>query len=273
MRKGKSLLKAPKRAERAIDAGSSSFKFIPTSVPPWVPAAVRKWALDGLFFIHEKDKEVSQRLLTDKRMRRVWRELTKRDKTNKPFHQPDRSTNTLSVPFDTILVAFFDWSCTAARTLRPLLTKDEAVKLSNEIRMFPDFSTGGVLLSRSYLEVKRHTTRDRVRAYVLLLARACKALFHSPLYSTIATTASVALNTQVDAAFVRSVLRNPPREQEIESPHGIVQSRKGAPPAKTEDKTAAKTEKTYEISGAKYTMKELEEAGLLERRPEKPKPL
>jgi hypothetical protein len=63
-------------------------------------------------------------------------------------------------------------------------------------------------LLRPFIEVKRHTTRDHVRAYVLQLAKACKALFDSPLYSTIATTASVALNTRVDAAFVRHVVRS-----------------------------------------------------------------
>jgi hypothetical protein len=86
--RGVAAKRAKAIAEKRSAYSSFSFKFIPTSVPTWVLAAVRKWALDGLFFIHEKDKEVAQRLLTDKRMVRVWREL-KRDKT-KLFHQPDK---------------------------------------------------------------------------------------------------------------------------------------------------------------------------------------
>jgi hypothetical protein len=221
-------------------------------VSTWVPDAIKKWALDeiGGSFCNEKEKETLRRLLTDKRMRRVWRELTRHERnsyqtTDKFFHQRDRSTTLCQkkdakclaenvgkdiwrcdycgfiitkaargvkdieqkpLPFDKILIGFLFWSY---HEPLPVLTKDEIVKLSNEIKMF-SYSLGGPQLGllRPFIEVKRHTTRDHVRAYVLQLAKACKALFDPPLYSTIATTASVALNTRVDAAFVRHVVRS-----------------------------------------------------------------
>jgi hypothetical protein len=220
-------------------------------VPTWVPDAVKKWALDeiGGSFLNEKEKETLRRLLTDKRMRRVWGELTRHKRnshrtTDKFFHQPDmpttlcekKSGKCLAVnvgqdiwhcdycnfitkaarppkdikrkpfPFDKILIGFLFWSYDAVSIQTPLLTKNEVAKLSDEMKMFS--LTGPLPGLPHFIEVKRHTTRDRVRTYVLLLARACKALFHSPLYSTIATTASVALNTRVDAAFVRHVVRS-----------------------------------------------------------------
>src|SRR5262245_52819192 len=67
-------------------------------VPPWVPDAVKTWALDEIATARdEKKKEALRRLLTDKRMRRVWRELTRHKRqnhrtTNKPFHQRDWPT-------------------------------------------------------------------------------------------------------------------------------------------------------------------------------------
>src|SRR5262245_29017953 len=68
-------------------------------VPTGVPDAVKKWALEEISgsFHNEKEKETLRRLLTDKRMRRVWGELTRHKRnshrtTDEFFHQPDRPT-------------------------------------------------------------------------------------------------------------------------------------------------------------------------------------
>jgi hypothetical protein len=147
-------------------------------------------------------------------MCRVWRELTKHKRdnyrpTDKFFYQkPDRSPDTISIAFDKTLIAFFFWSCAAASPPQ-LLTKDERVKLSSVIKMLSPFGSGTPPLDLPPLiEVKRHTgDDDRVRASILVLAKACMALFDKALYSTIATTTSVALNTKVDSTYVRQVLR------------------------------------------------------------------
>lgn len=180
-------------------------------VPIWVPDAVRKWALSE----EGKDEsEVQQRLLTDERMRRVWRELTrhKRDNyrtTDRLFHQATWLPGEFSdCPFDLILVAFFFWSRAAAKPL-PMATRNEIAKLSDlESKTFPSFSGPSLSARRSAIVVKRHTARDHLRSYVLVLGQACRALFNSPLYSTVATTASVALNAEVKSGFVRQVLRS-----------------------------------------------------------------
>ena len=224
-------------------------------VPTWVPYAIKNWALEEIGssfrFNDEKKKETLRRLLTDKRMRRVWRELTRHERnsyrtTDKFFHQRDRSTTLcqkkdakcLAVnlgkdiwrcdycnfiikaarppkdieqkpfPFDKTLIGFFWASADYASLDLTVRTKDEVVKLSNEIKVLSPGFIGPWPNVRPFMEVKRHTPRDHVRAYVLVLAKCCKACFGSPLYSTIATTASVALNTRVDAAFVRHVLRS-----------------------------------------------------------------
>ena len=176
------------------------------TIPPWVPEAVREWTLN-----HEEEdeerKQVQRRLLTGKRMRRVWRELTRKKRvdyrpTGEFFHQ--RNSDEPSHPsFDKALVAFFFWSYTAVGLL-PTMTKDEAAELS-------DLESRGLVsigpLNRGFMVVHRYTARDNVRSYVLVLAKACKALFNSPLYSTIATTASVALNIKVTPSYVRQVIR------------------------------------------------------------------
>ena len=66
-------------------------------VPTWVPDAVKKWALEEIegSFRDKKQKETLLRLLTDRRMRHVWRELTRRKRgnyrtTDEFFHQTDR---------------------------------------------------------------------------------------------------------------------------------------------------------------------------------------
>lgn len=184
---------------------------VKVAFPTWVPNAVREWALNKE---GGDESEVQRRLLTDERMQRVWRELTrhKRDNyrtTNKPFHLaswlPDGPSDSF---FDQTLVAFFFWSCAAANPL-PMATRDEIAKLSDlENKTIPSFSGPPLSARRPAIVVRRHTARDHVRSYVLVLGQACRALFNSPLYSTVATTASVALNTKVKSGFVRQVLRS-----------------------------------------------------------------
>jgi len=123
---------------------------------------------------------------------------------------PPKNIEQRPFPFEKTLIAFLFWSWSCCEPVR-LLTKDEVVKLSEAIKMLSPLGSGTPPLSLPpFTEVERHTRRDHVRAYVLQLAEACRALFDSPLYSTIATTASVALNTNVDVAYVREILRTHP---------------------------------------------------------------
>src|SRR5262249_34880379 len=117
---------------------------IPTNgklvVPTWVPDAVKKYAVDNLKYFDEKGKEVLRRLLTHKRMRSVWRELTRHKRynyrtTDKFFHERDKRTDLIFTSFDKDLVGFLYWSCTAATSPRLLITKDEIVRLSSDIKM------------------------------------------------------------------------------------------------------------------------------------------
>ena len=55
--------------------------------------------------------------------------------------------------------------------------------------------------------VERRTDDDATRAYVLGLTKVCNEIFKSPLYGTIATISTVALNKRVSTSYVRKVVQ------------------------------------------------------------------
>src|SRR5713226_8405865 len=64
-------------------------------IPAWVPAPVREWVSSVIEPKDEKERATLKRLLTHRRMKRVWAELTKyrRDRstyqtTGERFHKP-----------------------------------------------------------------------------------------------------------------------------------------------------------------------------------------
>ena len=56
--------------------------------------------------------------------------------------------------------------------------------------------------------VTRRTTHEDIRAYVLSLANTSRECFDSPLYSVIATTASVALKKKISPTFVKRIIQS-----------------------------------------------------------------
>jgi hypothetical protein len=172
-------------------------------IPKWVPAPIRCGRFSAF------DNPVCRRLLTDKRMRRVWAELTRRKRvaykpTEKLLHEGKWLLwGEIPTRFDDRLAGFFFWALQAAVHKMPTLTRAEVALLSK----FEKNSSW----KKPYILVQRRTPKDDVRSYVCELVLACEVLFDSPLYSTIATTASVALEKPVSAEDVRRTVRQRPR--------------------------------------------------------------
>jgi len=255
----------------------TNFDDIPKAA--WVPDAIRSIAkrlVEGTVKKAE-DWEVVERLLTDRRMRSVWRELTKRDRDRKTYKPTDKFSYARQQHLDVTmldsegkehkyeqglnesLVAFFVSAIENAINPIPTMTRPEVIakraelprlhrdmvdvakrlrNWSNEPQIFarfdwwarhnqvelnlPALATILEKISEFFIDqaqkfkpqgprqvVSRRTRDEKTRAYVLNMAKTCRELFESPLYSVVATTASVVLSKEVKQAFVkRAIQRN-----------------------------------------------------------------
>jgi hypothetical protein len=187
------------------------------ALPVWLPSPVRSHVLlvekllDGL----ESDLAILRRLTTDSRMRYVWRGLAQREAT------------------DEALIEFFDCAFQRARLPYFVTTRKDHATLaaawaqtakqcrSSSIieRWNPELSS---VLDRaadyfekiardeecrvSPLVAKHHSGDGHGRAYVRVLGDLTRTLFGSPLYGTVAKTASVALQQKISLQQVRDWL-------------------------------------------------------------------
>ncbi len=97
----------------------------------------------------------------------------------------------------------------------------EVIEALEELARFPEdamtkFNIGPFPPARFKPEgerpvVKRRTARESTRTYILVLANTCKELFNSPLYSTVATTASVALREKITPVYVMRIVQRQKR--------------------------------------------------------------
>jgi hypothetical protein len=255
----------------------TSFDDIPK--PDWIPEAIRSTAkplVDGTAKKAE-DWEVVRRLLTDERMRLVWKELTQHARDPKTYKSTDkflyaREQNLKVTMLNSqgkehkyqqglreSIVAFFVRAIRNAIEPIPTITRKDVmakraellalhvdlVHLSERLRTWSNepqilgrfvwwanknhvgFDLPGLAATLDKASeffrdqgqkfkpqgprqvVSRRTKDEHTRAYVLNMAKTCRELFNSPLYSVIATTASVALKKDVTHAFVkRAIQRN-----------------------------------------------------------------
>jgi hypothetical protein len=173
-------------------------------LPAWLPPPVRNPVLLVEKLFPENlvdDLAILRRLATDQRMIYVWRELARRKATNEA------------------LVEFFDCAFGRARfpyfvtTLKdriaPWSSAAELCRRSNKYLIANPELAAALVLVADYFEgvarenmdsplvVKRHSADGPGRAYVRVLGALTRKLFGSPLYRTVATTASVALRGDI----------------------------------------------------------------------------
>jgi hypothetical protein len=190
------------------------------ALPAWLPLPVRSHVLliEKLLNGLEPDLAILRRLATDPRMRYVWRELPHREATNKAL------VEFLDCAFQRARLPYFvttpkDRAALAA----PWASAAELCRWSHEhnaAQMNPELAAA-LLIAADHFEgeacregntdspliVKRHSDDDRGRAYVRVLGALTRKLFGSPLFGTVATTASVALQQEINWQQVREWLR------------------------------------------------------------------
>jgi hypothetical protein len=191
------------------------------SVPEWLPPPVhsRVLLLEKLLAGVESDLTILHRLATDDRMLYVWRELARRKATDRALveyfnlaFQRARFPHFVSTPKDRAALAA-PWSSAA-----------ELCRWSNEnqieARMHPDLSAALVRVAHYFEEIARregrldsplvvrhHSAHSHGRAYVRILGGLTRKLFGTALHRTVATTASVALQQNIDEGQVREWLK------------------------------------------------------------------
>lgn len=187
-------------------------------LPDWLPAVVRSHVLEQVAlltdYVPPADLAILQRLATEPKMRRVWRQLEQGAASEK------------------VLVEFLGraWQC--ALLTPPLQTAKDRVALATQwhkeaelLRLTnPDLAQsfvpvslyfGQVLREKGHsnlpLLVKRHNRKrgdDQARAYVRALGHLTRKLFGSVLTRTVATTATVALQRSITERQVRNWTAN-----------------------------------------------------------------
>jgi hypothetical protein len=192
----------------------------PEDVPLWVPAPVRSdviaWVKNPQYREHPTDLATLLRLATDRRMRTVWTELEgKHPAALRQFFfaaydatvHPRRVVTTKQLEADAARVSR---SADDVRWIDQSTAKklDEAARAMRARSKEPGADPPVVLSPSGWrpplVVVQRHEQNDETRAYVLELASVTRKLFGSTMRRTIATTASVALQTTVTERQVRN---------------------------------------------------------------------
>jgi hypothetical protein len=219
--------------------------------PPWLPPAVAQ-AARALRADHSKrhvdcDKceyiLVLERLLTDRRMKSVWAELSKRKRENyrptKAFKHPSQLSWVDPGDADSrqnhAMTSLFYFALNHAATGARVMTSAEVLKLRSRLlndaktlrtaadlirRRIPNQAaaaqvnddiaraceTDAALLAAdrpNRLVVERRRGDPQARCFAILLADRCRQLFKAPLYGVTATLVSVASRRQITKRAVR----------------------------------------------------------------------
>jgi hypothetical protein len=188
------------------------------ALPAWLPPPVRSRVLwfEKLLRPLKSDLAILHRLATDSRMRPVWRELARHKATDKALveffdcaFQRARFSYFVSTRKDRAALAAA-WTRTAKSCRQSSFIERWNPELSSALDRAAEYFEE---LAReegntdSPLVVKRHSVDGRGRAYVRVLGDHTRKLFSSPLYRTVATTASVALQQEIGPQQVRDWLK------------------------------------------------------------------
>jgi hypothetical protein len=188
-------------------------------LPTWLPPPVRSHVLlvEKLFAGLETDLAILRRLSTDSRMRYVWRVLVHREATDRALveffdcaFQRARFPHFVTTPKDRAALAAA-WTRTAKACRQSSFIEQYNPKLSAALVLAADYFEE---IARregntdSPLVVKRHRGDGHHRAYVRVLGNLTRRLFGNSLYRTVATTASVALQQDIDWQQVREWLKS-----------------------------------------------------------------
>jgi hypothetical protein len=186
-------------------------------LPDWLPDPVRIHVLqiEKLFAGLPKDLAILRRVVTDDRMKYVWRQLKPLAKSEKALveffdcaWQRARFPHFVETPQDRARQAR-PWSeaaelCRWTKQHNILVRTDpgKAAALDVVASMFDEIARREGNL-HSPLIVKHHAADDIARAYVRMLGHRTRELFGSTLLRTVARTASVALGGKIDWQQVR----------------------------------------------------------------------
>ena len=233
-----------------IDRPGAVLPEIPTWVPPSVAVLAREPSLPP--FPNDQSRTLLTRLLTDPRMRSVWKELTRKDRRTGRFLHPARLVDLLSgiteaserqdramqllVPL--ALGPFMTGVQPAAR-LRRDVDKDraEAREMARRLREWAarEGAVAGYrwrvrakklkkaaeafdeivteVEARCIAVVDRDRGRLEARGLAMLIAENCERLFGSVLPAVTATMTSVALDCEVSAQQVRDWRKEAKRQE------------------------------------------------------------
>jgi hypothetical protein len=169
-----------------------------------------------------EDLAIMHRLASDARMKYVWHQLQPRAKSEKALIEFfDCAWQRARLPH------FVETPQDRARLATPYLTAVELCRWTKEhdiaAQMNPDLAAALDIVARHFDEVarregrldsppivKHHGEDDVARAYVRVLGHLTRKLFGSTLLRTVARTASVALDQDIDQQQVRDWTKSPP---------------------------------------------------------------
>jgi hypothetical protein len=229
----------------SVDATSHSPTRLET--PNWLPVPVAEEAQLVYNEILQYDRKryprpvsaseeirVLLRLVSDKRMKKVWDELRKK-KRERPYeflHQYRMDDPGDENPQDMALGAFFRFSwdlATCGIELKTLKQLEPFIMMASKLQQdarslrslgLDEFASdleakalvcermGQFLPDSSFPSTVKRARGDMVaRAFILRLSAACRMWFGNALTGTVATTASVALSKKISADQARNMVR------------------------------------------------------------------
>jgi hypothetical protein len=187
------------------------------TLPAWLPPPVCSHVLlvEKLLAWHESDLAILRRLATDRRMLYVWRVLAHREATDKALVEFfDAAFQRARFPY--FVTTLKDRAALAAAWTRTA----KSCRQSSFIERWQPELSAALDRTAEYFEelarkegntdsplvVKHHSGDGHGRAYVCVLGDFTRKLFGSPLYGTVARTASVALQQKISLQQVRDWL-------------------------------------------------------------------
>jgi len=145
--------------------------------PIWVPSAVREQVLDLIHPRNEREWTILKRLLSDRRMKRVWNELTKHKRSfgqsaEEPYYKPRERTivGPSKVTLDDALKGLIHVAYDLAANPVSSMTHDEAM------RAYEDLADIGKRLSDDAMLIKKQFKNPQIISIFMLWQ-------HSPDFS------------------------------------------------------------------------------------------
>ena len=219
-------------------------------IPTWVPAAVADLARDMLAPTRQGPLSACPPppLLTDRRMRTTWAELTRKDRRTGRFLHPSRLERVVEASERQhrtmgVLICWVLWPSAhgvrptaglrrdvdkdrseareVARKLREWAAREGAVERCRMLVRAKKFEDAAEALDEMATEAEGRyfavVERDRgsleARGLALWISDSCEMLFGSPLPSVTATMTSVALDCEVSAQQVRDWRKEDKRQE------------------------------------------------------------